>query len=140
MLSVERARKRKRAGEGMLLTSGQTRNSKETHRGSWLAPEGATDRGGMMAGPVAERHRDMAGPPEKTTVGRGVGRSRVSWLRVCRRQGSQGHGQGMRAHLQPPLGRGTHLLPRRVVESRCVVDRRKLHDGWPRRAPLTGGG
>ena len=60
--------------------------------------------GRMMAGPVAERHRTAAGPPEKAQVGRGLGRSRVSWLRTCRLHASQGHGQGVRAHLQPPLG------------------------------------
>ena len=72
--------KRKRAGEGMLLTSGQTRNSKE--------------RGG---------------------------RSRVPWPCACPGHASQGRGQGVRANLQPPLGRGTHLTasPRCREPMRC---------------------
>ncbi len=90
----------------MLLTSGQTRNSKE--------------RGG---------------------------RSRVPWPCACPGHASQGRGQGVRANLQPPLGRGTHLTasPRCREPMRCRPPaggrhREEEDNGWPIcRAPQRGG-
>ena len=130
----------------MLLTSGQTRNSKER---VMARPGGRHREEGDNGWPIcrAPQRGGVAGGWPLRAPQRGGGRSRVPWPCACPGHASQGRGQGVRANLQPPLGRGTHLTasPRCREPMRCRPPAGGRHreegdNGWPIcRAPQRGG-